>query len=140
MPSFYLSYIHTQACDYCKSFSSRTIGQAGLYCRLQKFSNTRMLASWLRAFTDHLTGFLYKQPLLALLSICASIPFLVSLCFCIRSKFFHPLHSIPGPFLAGCSDFFNLYLFASKRVHKKVLALHSKYGKHYLKTNTLFQR
>lgn len=47
----------------------------------------------------------------------------------LRNKYFHPLRHFGGPYLGGATDFYHLRLFASKKVHIKLLELHEKYGK-----------
>ena len=47
---------------------------------------------------------------------------------CLYSIFFHPLRSIPGPFLAKFTEAWRTYKYARGKWHEDVLALHRKYG------------
>ena len=46
----------------------------------------------------------------------------------LRVKYSHPLRPFPGPFLGAITDFYQVYLFATKRGHVKLFSLHGRHG------------
>ena len=55
---------------------------------------------------------------------------LALLCHAIHNRYFHPLHSFPGPFWGSVTDLYNTYLFGTRQVHLEQLRLHQQYGQH----------
>lgn len=62
--------------------------------------------------------------LLLVFLLCAVIGFLKG----IYNRYFHPLRNFPGPFWGGFTDFYKLYIFASKHIPSATMELHQKYG------------
>lgn len=53
---------------------------------------------------------------------------LALLCHAIYNRYFHPLHSFPGPFWGSVTDLYKAYLFGTRKVHLEQLKLHQQYG------------
>lgn len=43
--------------------------------------------------------------------------------------FLHPLCNFPGPFCGYITDFYQTYLFSTRKFHLKTMSLHEKYGR-----------
>ena len=46
----------------------------------------------------------------------------------IYNRCFHPLRNFPGPFWGSFTDFYKLYIFASKHIPSATMDLHEQYG------------
>ena len=46
----------------------------------------------------------------------------------VYNRYLHPLRNFPGPFWGGFTDFYKLYIFASKHIPSATMELHQKYG------------
>ena len=83
-----------------------------------------MLVLPIVAHVYSLLRFATHHALFSLTALC----FLAFICIATYNRYFHPLHKFPGPFWGSITDFYNTYLFSTRKVHLKLLALHEHYG------------
>ncbi len=60
-----------------------------------------------------------------LLSFCLIV---LSLCFTVYNRAYHPLHSFPGPFWAAQTDLWRVYHICTKQMPGTLEALHATHG------------
>ena len=64
----------------------------------------------------------------------------ILVCNGIYNRYFHPLRQFPGPFWGSVTDFYKIYLIATKHISTYEMELHHKYGRNYIATISHGQR